>query len=201
MPLNPLYRTNNWSDYGGMDVYVNQIVGSGSAHDLFYTNANVISAYKNYIKTFVGRYSSNPVIFGWELGEYPRFTLWYSCSILFSEWTQVFRKYRVGTIGLEMISLLTTIQNYLRKLHHFDYHDLGQHNLGLHQVYRLKPFGCYWRWRWVFLSDDKWRLLSGLLDKVSSMSQATPAIHTKALKELTLTQISPSVQLISGRSM
>lgn len=52
-----------------MDVYVNQIVGSGSAHDLFYTNANVISAYKNYVKTFVGRYSSNPVIFGWELGE------------------------------------------------------------------------------------------------------------------------------------
>ena len=34
-------RTNNWSDYGGMDVYVNQIANSTN-HDLFYTNANVI---------------------------------------------------------------------------------------------------------------------------------------------------------------
>ncbi len=30
------------SDYGGMDVYVNQIVGAGSAHDLFYTNSKVM---------------------------------------------------------------------------------------------------------------------------------------------------------------
>ncbi|TFK74044.1 glycoside hydrolase family 5 protein [Pluteus cervinus] len=29
------------ADYGGMDVYVNQIVGQGQPHDLFYTNANV----------------------------------------------------------------------------------------------------------------------------------------------------------------
>lgn len=84
------FSTNNWSDYGGMDVYVNQIVGSGSAHDLFYTNTAVKvflfafqwysrplikncrqTAYKNYIKTFVGRYSSNPIILGWELGNNP----------------------------------------------------------------------------------------------------------------------------------
>lgn len=34
-------RTNNWSDYGGMDVYVKQILNSPN-HDLFYTNAQVI---------------------------------------------------------------------------------------------------------------------------------------------------------------
>ena len=34
-------RTNNWSDYGGMDVYVSQITGTQN-HDFFYTNANVI---------------------------------------------------------------------------------------------------------------------------------------------------------------
>ncbi|KII92481.1 glycoside hydrolase family 5 protein [Plicaturopsis crispa FD-325 SS-3] len=64
--------TNNWSDYGGMDVYVDQIVGAGSGHDLFYTNAEVIAAYKNYIKTFVGRYVNEPTILGWELANEPR---------------------------------------------------------------------------------------------------------------------------------
>ena len=34
-------RTNNWSDYGGMDVYVKQINGS-TYHDYFYTDPNVI---------------------------------------------------------------------------------------------------------------------------------------------------------------
>ncbi|KAI0782501.1 glycoside hydrolase superfamily, partial [Irpex lacteus] len=50
--------TNNWSDYGGMDVYVKQILGSQN-HDLFYTDATVIAAFKNYVKTFVGRYLAN----------------------------------------------------------------------------------------------------------------------------------------------
>jgi mannan endo-1,4-beta-mannosidase len=36
-----LYRTNNWSDFGGMDVYVKALTGS-SNHDLFYTDAKVI---------------------------------------------------------------------------------------------------------------------------------------------------------------
>lgn len=53
---------NNWSDYGGMDVYVAQIVGSGQTHDLFYTNAKVIAAYKKYIAAFVGRYVNEPTI-------------------------------------------------------------------------------------------------------------------------------------------
>ena len=63
--------TNNWADYGGMDVYVEQILGSPD-HDLFYTNAEVIAAFKNYISAFVGRYVDEPTILGWELANEPR---------------------------------------------------------------------------------------------------------------------------------
>jgi len=63
--------TNNWSDYGGMDVYVKQILGSAN-HDLFYTDAKVIAAFKNYINTFVVRYRNEPTILGWELANEPR---------------------------------------------------------------------------------------------------------------------------------
>ncbi|EJF65264.1 CEL4a mannanase [Dichomitus squalens LYAD-421 SS1] len=65
--------TNNWSDYGGMDVYVSQITGTQN-HDYFYTNANVIAAYKSYIQTFVGRYKNEPTILAWELANEPRCT-------------------------------------------------------------------------------------------------------------------------------
>jgi mannan endo-1,4-beta-mannosidase len=65
--------TNNWSDYGGMDVYVEQILNSQD-HDLFYTNANVIAAYKNYVAAFVGRYVNEPGIMAWELSNEPRCT-------------------------------------------------------------------------------------------------------------------------------
>ncbi|KAJ8696188.1 hypothetical protein PTI98_006075 [Pleurotus ostreatus] len=54
-----------------MDVYVKQILGS-SNHDLFYTNAQVITAFKNYIKAFVGRYANEPTIMAWELANEPR---------------------------------------------------------------------------------------------------------------------------------
>ncbi|KZP21648.1 glycoside hydrolase family 5 protein [Athelia psychrophila] len=64
--------TNNWSDYGGMDVYTAQLVGSGQAHDVFYTNAKTQAAYKNYVKTFVTRYINEPTILGWELANEPR---------------------------------------------------------------------------------------------------------------------------------
>jgi len=63
--------TNNWSDYGGMDVYVKQLLNSGN-HDLFYTDATAQNAYKNYVKTFVGRYVNEPTILGWELANEPR---------------------------------------------------------------------------------------------------------------------------------
>ncbi|KAF8320837.1 mannanase [Clavulina sp. PMI_390] len=64
--------TNNWSDYGGMDVYVSQIVGSGQYHDVFYTNTAVQAAYKKYAAGFVGRYVNEPGIMAWELANEPR---------------------------------------------------------------------------------------------------------------------------------
>ncbi|KAF8608735.1 CEL4a mannanase [Ceratobasidium sp. AG-I] len=63
--------TNNWSDYGGMDVYVKQILGS-SNHDLFYTDATVKAAFKTYINGWVSRYKNEPTILGWELANEPR---------------------------------------------------------------------------------------------------------------------------------
>ncbi|KAF5318796.1 hypothetical protein D9619_010785 [Psilocybe cf. subviscida] len=63
--------TNNWSDYGGMDVYVKQILNSAN-HDLFYTDSSVKAAYKSYIKTFVTRYLNEPTIMAWELSNEPR---------------------------------------------------------------------------------------------------------------------------------
>ncbi|KAF9461275.1 CEL4a mannanase [Collybia nuda] len=63
--------TNNWADYGGMDVYVRQIANSNN-HDLFYTNAAIQTAFKNYIKTFVSRYVNEPTIMAWELANEPR---------------------------------------------------------------------------------------------------------------------------------
>jgi len=66
--------TNNWSDYGGMDVYVKQIAGSSATHDTFYTNANIIAAYKKYISAWLTRYSSESTIMAWELANEPRCT-------------------------------------------------------------------------------------------------------------------------------
>jgi len=45
-----------------MDVYVNQILGSSGFHDSFYTNDQVKTAFKNYVKTFVTRYLNEPTI-------------------------------------------------------------------------------------------------------------------------------------------
>ncbi|KAG8940723.1 hypothetical protein FRC00_012839, partial [Tulasnella sp. 408] len=53
--------TNNWSDYGGMDVYVKQILGS-DYHDLFYTDASVIQAFKNYAAVWINRYRNEPTM-------------------------------------------------------------------------------------------------------------------------------------------
>ncbi|KAJ6491416.1 CEL4a mannanase [Mycena vitilis] len=64
--------TNNWSDYGGMDVYTAQLLGTGQFHDLFYTDPTVIAAFKSYVQTIVTRYANEPTIFGWELANEPR---------------------------------------------------------------------------------------------------------------------------------
>jgi len=63
--------TNNWDNYGGMDVYVSQLTGT-DYHDYFYTDPTVIAAYKNYVSAFVGRYVDEPGILAWELANEPR---------------------------------------------------------------------------------------------------------------------------------
>jgi len=65
-----LTLTNNWSDFGGSDVYVKQL--GYQYHDQFYTQAAVISAFKTYVNFVVSRYASNPTVFGWELMNEPR---------------------------------------------------------------------------------------------------------------------------------
>ncbi|POM71111.1 Glycoside hydrolase, family 5 [Phytophthora palmivora] len=56
---------NNWSDYGGMDVYVKQL--GGKYHDDFYTDEKIKVAYKKYVATFVNRYKKDDTIMSWEL--------------------------------------------------------------------------------------------------------------------------------------
>ncbi|KAG2223557.1 hypothetical protein INT45_001639 [Circinella minor] len=70
--------TNNWPDFGGMDD-ITKCVG-GTNHDDFYTNPDVIKAFKDYITHVLNRenkltgikYSEDPTIFGWELANEPR---------------------------------------------------------------------------------------------------------------------------------
>jgi len=62
--------TNNWADYGGMDVYTVNL--GGTYHDEFYYNPKVIAAYKNYVTAVVSRYKNSPAIFAWELANEPR---------------------------------------------------------------------------------------------------------------------------------
>ena len=62
--------TNNWSDYGGIDVYVSAL---GCAnHGAFYTDSRCISGFQTYIRNFVGRYKDEPTILAWELANEPR---------------------------------------------------------------------------------------------------------------------------------
>ncbi|KAL3670976.1 hypothetical protein V7S43_004161 [Phytophthora oleae] len=56
---------NNWSDYGGMDVYVKQL--GGKYHDDFYTNKKIKNAYKRFVRTFVKRYAKEETIMAWQL--------------------------------------------------------------------------------------------------------------------------------------
>lgn len=62
--------TNNWADYGGMDVYVTNL--GGTTHDQFYTLPKVKDAYKRYVKEVVTRYKNSPAIMAWELANEPR---------------------------------------------------------------------------------------------------------------------------------
>ncbi|KIM83525.1 glycoside hydrolase family 5 protein [Piloderma croceum F 1598] len=59
------------NDYGGMDLY-NRAFVSNPTHDDFYTNPDIINAFKNYISHVVKRYANNSAVLGWELANDPR---------------------------------------------------------------------------------------------------------------------------------
>lgn len=94
---------NNWSDYGGMDRYITQIVGSGQPHSLFYTNDAIKTAFKNYVKTFVTRYVNEPTIFSWELGNEPRCN---GCAVsVLTSWAQEMSAYIKSIDSNHMVAL------------------------------------------------------------------------------------------------
>ncbi|KAK6524456.1 hypothetical protein TWF281_011364 [Arthrobotrys megalospora] len=58
---------NNWPEYGGIDLYVDKVMGGSGNHGDFYTNTAIKNIYKNYVKTVVNRYKNSPAIMAWEL--------------------------------------------------------------------------------------------------------------------------------------
>ncbi|KAI0886599.1 glycoside hydrolase family 5 protein [Annulohypoxylon maeteangense] len=62
--------TNNWADYGGMDVFTINL--GGKYHDDFYRLPQIKDAYKRYISVFIERYKDSPTIMAWELANEPR---------------------------------------------------------------------------------------------------------------------------------
>ncbi|KAI9370904.1 glycoside hydrolase superfamily [Aspergillus egyptiacus] len=62
--------TNNWADYGGMDVYTVNL--GGQYHDDFYRLPQIKKAFKRYVKEIVTRYRDSPAIMAWELANEPR---------------------------------------------------------------------------------------------------------------------------------
>ncbi|PQM43934.1 hypothetical protein VE01_10830 [Pseudogymnoascus verrucosus] len=62
--------TNNWADYGGMDVYTVNL--GGKYHDDFFHSPKIVNAFKKYTAAVVSRYKDSPAIFAWELSNEPR---------------------------------------------------------------------------------------------------------------------------------
>ncbi|KDR77624.1 hypothetical protein GALMADRAFT_155465 [Galerina marginata CBS 339.88] len=62
----------NWGP--SISLYIQQFLGSSATHDTFYSNTQIINAYKKYINFFVSRYKNSPAIFAWELMNEPRCT-------------------------------------------------------------------------------------------------------------------------------
>ncbi|KAM0355067.1 hypothetical protein ACHAPU_000920 [Fusarium lateritium] len=65
-----LALTNNWADYGGMDVYTVNL--GGRYHDDFYRLPAIKKAFKNYIKAVVERYKDSSAVLAWEIANEPR---------------------------------------------------------------------------------------------------------------------------------
>ena len=66
-----LTLTNNWDDYGGMDMYNEQTINT-TYHSDFYTYQPMIDLYEDYAKQIVTRYRNSSAIFAWELANEPR---------------------------------------------------------------------------------------------------------------------------------
>ena len=62
----------NWGP--SINLYIQQILGSDATHDTFFSNAELVAAYKTYVNFFVNRYKDSPAIFAWELMNEPRCT-------------------------------------------------------------------------------------------------------------------------------
>jgi len=75
-----LTLNNYWSDFNGMQWYVDQVEGTGHSVDDFYTNSGCQTAFKNYISMLLNRtnhytgiqYKNDPGVFAWELANEPR---------------------------------------------------------------------------------------------------------------------------------
>ncbi|KAM0323853.1 hypothetical protein ACHAQA_008431 [Verticillium albo-atrum] len=65
-----LALTNNWADYGGMDVYTVNL--GGRYHDDFYRLPRIKTAFKHYVTTVVNRYKNSPAVFAWEVANEAR---------------------------------------------------------------------------------------------------------------------------------
>ena len=61
---------DNWGP--SINTYIQQILGSSATHDTFYTNSQIISAYKKFVNFFVNRYINSPAVFAWELMNEPQ---------------------------------------------------------------------------------------------------------------------------------
>lgn len=59
--------TNNWSGYGGAELYIEWIKPGSPNHDIFYSDPAIIAEYQRYVKLIVNRYKNSPAIFAWEL--------------------------------------------------------------------------------------------------------------------------------------
>ncbi|KAM0263378.1 hypothetical protein ACHAQJ_001234 [Trichoderma viride] len=60
---------NNWSDYGGINAYVNAFGGNATS---WYTDQASQTQYRKYIEAVVSRYTTSTAIFAWELANEPR---------------------------------------------------------------------------------------------------------------------------------